>query len=52
MPYLVTLMAHLGTLMAHIVTLMAGTTKTLLYTLPRRVVVGCSRVLMEWFVWM
>jgi len=29
-----------------------GTTKVLLYTWPRRVGVGCLRVLMEWVVWM
>ena len=29
-----------------------GTTKALLYTLPRRVGVGCVRVLMEWVEWM
>ena len=29
-----------------------GSTRALLYTLPRRVGVGCVRVLMEWFVWM
>jgi len=29
-----------------------GTTKDILYTLPRRVGVGCLRVLMEWVEWM
>jgi len=29
-----------------------GTTKALVYTLPRRVGVGCVRVLMDWVEWM